>query len=68
MIRAPAGDLYDVQVHSDEDLVSFESHEIATSAFDSVCCALKDESSSWADLYSAVEVRRLRVYSYTLLY
>lgn len=56
MIRAPAGELYDVQVLSDKDLLSFESDGTAKLAFDSACCALKEESSSWADLFSAVEV------------
>jgi hypothetical protein len=64
MNGAPAGDLYDVQVLSDLELISFESQDMAVSAFETAC-ALKKESlsASWADLFSVVEViRRIAVH------
>ena len=57
MNGAPAGDLYEIQVMSDDELFSFGSDDIARSEFETACVVDK-ESASWADLFSNVEVTR----------
>lgn len=57
MNGAPAGDLYDVQVLSDSEIICFSSTKIAQTSLEAAL-ALKKESSSWADMFTAVEVIR----------
>ena len=62
MNGAPEGDLYDVQILNDTELFAFDSPEMAEAAFQTAC-SLKKDSSSWADLFSVVEViRRLALH------
>lgn len=62
MNGAPAGDLYEIQVMSDDELFSFADDDIARSEFETACVVDK-ESASWADLFSNVEVtRRMTLY------
>lgn len=62
MNGAPAGDLYDVQVLNDSQLTSFESTMTAQKSLETAF-ALNKESSSWADMFTAVEViRRVTLY------
>lgn len=57
MNGAPAGDLYDVQVMNDSELFCFCDDDIAKTAFESATFVDKG-SSSWAELFSGVEVTR----------
>ena len=57
MNGAPAGDLYDVQVLLDSEILPFDSTKVAKSSLETAF-ALKRESSSWADMFAAVEVIR----------
>ena len=67
MNGAPEGDLYDVQILNDSELFAFDSAEMAEAAFQTAC-SLKKDSSSWADLFSVVEViRRLALHHQPVL-
>ena len=67
MNGAPEGDLYDVQILNDSELFAFDTAECAEAAFQTAC-SLKKDSSSWADLFSVVEViRRLALHHQKVL-
>ena len=57
MNGAPAGELYDVIVLDDSELLCFDSDLMALTGLETAC-SLTEESSSWADMFSAVEVIR----------